>query len=930
MAKMPSESVPHFETPEAEIAFLREQIAVREAEVEKSGKTANRDEIAKEKIIEYRDAVVAESPLSVLKTQEEVAGIVLNLSPETHDARMSEYLALLQERGVAAALSAVENAHSPHLEDDFHRFLVQYLKSGLPAAGIREKTPLWKDLHATLYEVSLPAEKESEEKKTFEELVAKMEQFYLGMFSISPDQSDRYSFSVEITSANGSDEIIFYVSVPDGKKSLFEKQILSIFPKAKLDEKADDFNIFAEGGVTLGAYAELAENPIFPLQTYEGFDHDPLNVILNSFSKIDRDGEGAALQFVFRPTNDFYIKRYKKALDEIMKGESVKEAINKPDSVGGHLLSLAKGIGKEIVHEKKEDKKDKPVDQIAVDHIKKKLETPIYEVVIRALVSASDRPGAEGIMTDLKSSFHQFETATGNGVRWKDIKEKQIGKFAEEFSFRHFDDGEKIPLSIREVTTMLHFPERIESPELRQAKAGNAPAPLGLPTKGTLLGINRARGTATNVYMAKEDRVRHLYTIGQTGTGKTTLLKNMIAQDILAGEGVCFIDPHGSDIQDILGSIPKERYDDVIYFDPSYTDRPMALNMLEYDVKKPEQKIFVVNELLSIFKKLYSSVPESMGPAFEQYFRNATMLVLEDPESGMTLNEISRVLVNKPFRELKLAKCKNPLVLQFWKEMAEKTTGDAGLANMAPYITNKFDVFLSNDVMRPIISQEKSSFNFREVMDNKKILLVNLSKGKLGDINANLIGLILVGKILMAALSRVDSIGKDLPPFYLYIDEFQNITTDSIAQILSEARKYKLSLNVAHQFIAQLEDNIKDAVFGNVGSIAAFRVGAEDAEYLEKQFAPVFTARDLMNVDNRNAYVKLLSNGKPVKPFNIETLPPPPRDERIVDRLKELSYLTFGRDRALIEDEINRKYAPIKPAIPPPPPPPPVVTGEPV
>jgi len=262
------------------------------------------------------------------------------------------------------------------------------------------------------------------------------------------------------------------------------------------------------------------------------------------------------------------------------------------------------------------------------------------------------------------------------------------------------------------------------------------------------------------------------------------------------------------------------------------------------------------------------------------------------------------------FRQMKLSKCKNPLVKQFWTN-AEKTTGEQGLANYVQYVTNKFDIFLANDIMRPIISQEKSSFNFREVMDNKKILLVNLSKGKLGDINANLIGLILVGKLLMAALSRVDDLHKNLPPLYLYIDEFQNITTDSISTILSEARKYKLALIVAHQFISQLQDNIKNAVFGNVGSMAVFRISNEDATYMESQFAPTFSARDIMNIDNLNCYVKMLSRGVPVKPFNIHVPFPSRGDREKLDALKQLSYLKYGQERHLIEEYIMRKYEPI-------------------
>jgi len=372
------------------------------------------------------------------------------------------------------------------------------------------------------------------------------------------------------------------------------------------------------------------------------------------------------------------------------------------------------------------------------------------------------------------------------------------------------------------------------------------------------------------------------------------------------------IDPHGSDIQDVLANIPPERYEDVIYFDPAHVARPMALNMLEFDENFPEQKTLVVNELFSIFQKLYGAIPESMGPAFEQYFRNSALLTMEDPASGNTLVDMSRVLSDKAYRDFKLSKCKNPLVKQFWVN-AERTTGEQGLANYVQYVTSKFDVFLANDIMRPVVAQEKSSFNFREIMDNKKILLVNLSKGRLGDINGNLIGLILVGKILMAALSRVDVVGANkenttIAPFYLYIDEFQNITTDSIATILSEARKYKLSLNIAHQFIAQLEENIRDAVFGNVGSMCVYRISAEDAEYIEKQFAPTFSASDLMNIDNRNAYLKLLVNGRPAKPFNILVPPPPRGNVEQIEKLKDMSYLKYGKPREEVEKMILEKY----------------------
>ena len=401
-----------------------------------------------------------------------------------------------------------------------------------------------------------------------------------------------------------------------------------------------------------------------------------------------------------------------------------------------------------------------------------------------------------------------------------------LRKTQKAFSFRQFTKSTALPLSVAELATMMHLPAAgaTAAPQVRLSSAQTAAAPTNMPTDGTLLGTNRHRGTEKEIYINEQDRMRHFYIIGHTGTGKSIFLQNMIVQDIKAGAGVCMIDPHGSDIQDVLGAIPPEREKDVIYFDPSNLDQTIGLNMLEYDPQKPEQKTFVVNELFSIFQKLYGGNPESMGPMFEQYFRNATLLVMEDPDSGSTLMDISRVMVDAKFRRMKLEKAKNPVVVQFWREIATKAGGEASLENIVPYIVSKFDVFTANDYMRPIIGQQKSAFDFREVMDQKKILLVNLSKGRLGEINANLIGMIMVGKILMAALSRVDDPTKSFPDFYLHMDEFQNVSTSSISAILSEARKYKLGLTVAHQFIAQLDEDIKDAVFGNVGSLGVFRV----------------------------------------------------------------------------------------------------------
>jgi len=914
--KFPSPKVP-FKDSDEEITYLRNLIAEKERALENIGLKKEDLASTKEVLAEYKTVPAnrALHPEYEMK-EEEREKIILKISPEEHDRQISELVLLAKEKGIKNAMSVVEKMGNFHLTDDFHRFIAEYLKEGFTIPGLNIKDKLAKGLNMALYEVLIPEENDHENggnrSQTLEQVISGMEQFYSGMLSISDSNKQEENWiSLEIANANFSQEIVFYVAIPQVRKNLFEKQILSIFHNAKITEKPDDYNIFNETGYTAGTYAIFSKNSIYPLKTYESFIHDPLNVILSSFSKVNRDGEGAAIQLIWSPVGERYVKRYKEALNKIQKGVPLKEAIDIPDSVGGEIAHTFKDIFFSTPKKKEEEKEKKPepIDEGAIEEIKRKIGAPIVLCNLRILASSNTKDEALEILNNIKSSFNQFDNTLGNSLKWKNIEKGDLRNLVKNFSFRIFDNDSRLPMNLREVTSIVHFHTKALSASegLRQSRSATAPAPLDMGKDGILLGVNNHRNTPTEIRMAEDDRLRHFYCIGQTGTGKSTLLRKMIIQDIQMGHGVCMIDPHGSDIQEILANVPPERYDDVIYFDPAYTARPMALNMLEYDENSPEQKTFVVNELFSIFRKLYGNVPESMGPAFEQYFRNSALLVMDSPELGNTLVDMSRALSDKIYRDLKISRCKNPLVKQFWVN-AEKTTGEQGLANYVQYVTNKFDVFLANDIMRPVIAQEKSSFNFRDIMDNKKILLVNLSKGRLGDINANLIGLILVGKILIAALSRVDMEGKDFPPFYLYIDEFQNITTDSISTILSEARKYKLSLNIAHQFIAQLEEGIRDAVFGNVGSICAFRVGAEDSEYLEKQFAPTFSSADLMNIDNLNAYLKLLVNGKPVKPFNIFVPFPPKGDAEKLEKLKEMSYLKYGKPREEVEKLILEKY----------------------
>lgn len=898
------------QTAEEELNFLRAQVEAKERELASRGTSENRDALVHERILHHKTSP-SEKTLAegFALPSHEVRAVALNLTPRADDETMAELRTLMEVKGIKNALAVLERLNSPHLEDDFHRFLVQYVMQGIEVRGLQADKTTWKALHMTLYEITLPEAPEGQEDergKQFKELTSSMEQFYAGMLAVEEAYAEEPPyFTLELAVPTDAPHLRFYASIPNSRRDLFEKQILAIFPNARIAIQPEDYNVFADGGTSFISVGKLAHPHPLSLKDYTEFDYDPMNALLNAFDKIQGEGEGAAVQIIIRPRPKRYGEAYARIVSALKRGERADRAFE----ISGDLLSELWRELKGVFRSHKVEEDHKP-DEATVKSVEKKRSTPLTETNIRIVSSSEDSRHAELVLRELEAAFNVYEDTTGNKISFKRLKGGALRKMSRAFSFRLFTPSSMMPLSTRELTTLYHFPPKgvKSSPHLSQSRFTASAAPIGLGQKGIHVGTNDFRGTKTEVYMDVQDRLRHLYVIGQTGTGKTAFLRTLIDQDIKNGDGVCFIDPHGNDIIEILANIPPERYEDVIYFDPAYLDRPYGLNLLEYDPAKPEQKTFIVNEILAIFRRLYGDVPESMGPAFEQYFRNATLLVMEDPDSGSTMLDIARVLSDSEFRYRKLAKSRNLVVNQFWNEIATKAEGEASLANIVPYITNKFDDFTANDFMRPIVGQQHSSFNFREIIDNKKILLVNLSKGRLGERNANLLGLIIVGKLFMAALSRADSVGTEFPPFYFYIDEFQNITTDSIPGILSEARKYKLSLTIAHQFLKQIDEKIRDAVFGNVGSMAVFRVGEEDGEFFEKQFAPVFKSLDFVNIENRNAYIRLLASGVPQKPFNIKTRDLPKGNPNQVDDLRELSYLTYGRDRETVENAIRERY----------------------
>ncbi|MBI5913514.1 type IV secretory system conjugative DNA transfer family protein [Candidatus Azambacteria bacterium] len=802
-------------------------------------------------------------------------------------------------------------------------FVVPYL------LRVRRKQEIDYSLNLALLLISLPLHKAKQANvEEIRKLIAVMEQFYAGIVRVEEGWlkgmfSGSSALSYEIVLPAIGEEIHFYIGVPRKYVETAEKQITGFLNEAKV-ERVDDYNIFNPVGVSAGSSLTLSHSFYLPVKTYQQLEIDPLNFITNAMSKLEFRGEGCALQVLVKPNRSWQEEAHK-IIWEMKSGKTFKQAyahVTK-GAVQALVESLQTKAKEEISKAQQEKEKAqerfRTVDDATIKALEQKASKVGFDINVRMVVSTLTQTRADAILSSIESSFSQFENPNLNGFIVKRATGRQLAKLIYDFSFRNFNTGQRMILNTEELTSVFHFPTPyLETKKIKALKSRVAPLPTNMPLEGLVIGMNVYRGEEREAKLSTEDRRRHMYIVGQTGTGKSVSLQNMIQQDIENGEGVCFIDPHGETVEAVLAKVPKHRADDVVVFDPADLERPIGLNMLEYDPARPEQKTFIVNELISIFDKLYD-LKATGGPMFEQYTRNALLLIMADPESGSTLLEVPRVFSDPTFRKMKLAKVQDVVVKNFWEKEAEKAGGDASLANMTPYITSKFNTFIANEFVRPIIAQQHSTIKFRDIMDNKKILLVTLAKGKIGEINSNLLGMIVIGKLLMAALSRADVAETERKDFYLYIDEFQNFATDSISVILSEARKYRLALTMAHQFIGQLKENIKQAVFGNVGSMMVFRVGTEDAEFLQKQFAPEFEANDIANLDNLNAYVKALVNGQAVKPFNIIMPLPKQGNPEVGAILKELSRLKYGRDHKQVELEIQERFRTLAPSPLPPP-----------
>jgi len=772
--------------------------------------------------------------------------------------------------------------------------IIAFLIGRVVFENIKESLLKQKGLGLAYFEVKLPLSSEVEIKaaeQMFTGLVGIEEKptFFKKLFKI------RRFVSFEIVAFKES--IKFYVVCPRSIASVVDRQINGTYPMAEIN-RIKEYNLFPEEGFTAYAKIDLEKESKIPVQTYEELPVDTIATLTDVFSKL-QDGESAVFQLIISPAGSDWRNKSKEFVKQIREPEKDEEG--KP-------------------------KKSKPkMNDDTISLIDKKAEKSGFFVDVRIVVTSDSKFSADSHLTNILSTFDQYVKEAGN--RFKKMKENKMKKIVTDFIYRI--PRETMVLNTAELATLFHFPNKnIKTPHIKWLLAKKAPAPDFVSSKfdkdSMYIGKNTYRGQSKEIFIRPEDRLRHFYIIGQTGTGKSGLMGGMMIRDIKLGHGCGYIDPHGSDAEKILQQVPPERIEDVVIFDPSDLDRPVGLNMLEFHTQA--QRTLVTNEMLNIFDTLYN-LKATGGPIFEQYMRFAVMLLTEDIESGSTLLEIPKIFTDQAYRDYKISKCKDQEVIDFWKKQAEQAGGEASLKNIVPYVVSKFTAFLSNQYVRPIIAQQESSINFKKLMDEEKILIVRLSKGKIGDFNSNLLGMILIGKILIAALEREGMAEKDRKPFYLYIDEFQNFLTDGIMIILSEARKYRLSLTIAHQFIGQLtrEGNntkIRDAIFGNVGNKAVLRVGEDDAAFLKKVVGEGFEEQDLQQIENYSYYIKMLVDGRPTPAFTAKSFyGESPYDmisqgsAELADIARQISRLKYGKDRNIIENEVKLRSSFIKESV---------------
>ena len=700
--------------------------------------------------------------------------------------------------------------------------------------------------------------------------------------------------------------IKFVIGVPDEHFETIEKVIGGFYP-GMVSEYIAQPKLLETGKYMDGWEFTLTKDSIFPIRTYESFEADPMDSLLSAYSKVNVD-EKLCLQILIQPVEDSLFKTMRKNTDEAKK---------KKKGFWKELFAMLK------TDEKKEEKEEKNYDygQNQLGDLDKKLNDEIFSVKMKALATSPDPVRPKKIIDDLAKSFFQYTYSGLNGFKFK--HDKDIATFAEHFTQRLFmsewSTWQQIKamekrqiLNIKELSSLVHLPHPKfnKNSRIRWQNFKLVAAPFDLPDEGILIGWNNYNGIKKEIRLTHEDRFRHTYLIGQTGTGKSTLLITQAVEDMKAGNGFCIMDPHGELVDFIMERFPKERINDLIYFDLSNTEYPIAFNPLDGPETDDERDV-VTNDLVEMFVSIYGE--EIFGPRIQDYFRNACFLLMEQPEWG-TLIDIMRLFTDDAFAESKIRNVKNPVIAAWWNKTYKKM-GDREKAEIIPFIQAKFGPFTTSTYVRNIIGQPKSAFNFGQAMQEGKIILCKLAKGLVGEDNSKLIGRMIAMQIKLAALKRAAIAPEDRAPFFLYVDEFQNYVSQSFESILSEARKYRLGLTIGHQYMDQLHQkglgwdiDLSKTILGNVGTIIALKIGPNDAETLENIFGPEFSKNDLMSSEKFSGVMRMSINGSQSKPFSYQ-MKVPYGDPVVNTRekvaiMQQISSLKRWTKRELVDKEI--------------------------
>ena len=711
------------------------------------------------------------------------------------------------------------------------------------------------------------------------------------------------------------DLVHYYAVVPIVLVDVIKQAVAAAYPSARLEEVAEH-NIFSQAGKmsgVIGGEFTLKKKFVYPIATYQETKRDAARALLNALSAATRE-DGVAIQFLMRPASEGWVR------GSIDAAKKIKDNKSKAKGLGlGGASGMAELLWKppESSGDKKpEDKQLTSLEEETVKAIEEKTRYPGYETLVRVVVSSNTTEHSQGLLKNIVAAFSLFDSPSNNGFKFNPAKD--IEELVTAFIFRFFPQSvNQNILNSVEMATIFHLPDQgsIPTSKVKRQMSKQVDGPTELMDKGILLGVNEYRGIKKEIRLSENDRRRHTYIIGQTGVGKSVFLENLAYQDMHDGRGFAFIDPHGDSVEQLLANVPKERVEDIIYFNPGDLENPIGLNLFEWDTE--DQKDFLVQESINMLYSLYDPGHTGIvGPRLEHIFRNCALLLMSDPAGG-TFIDIPKLLVDEAFMRSKLKYVTDRNVLDFWtKEYpASQRSNESG--EVTSWVVSKFGPFMSNTMMRNIMGQTKSGFNLRDIMDGNKILLVNLSKGKMGELNSKLLGMIFVMKFQAAAMGRAHIPEQERKDFSLFVDEFQNFATESFETILSEARKYRLNLVLGNQFMTQLTDKIREAIIGNVGTVISGRIGVTDAELMVKKFQPVFDAEDLTKLPNYQAIVSVMINGVPSAPFSMSLTPPLGQSNpQLADAMKRLSATKYGHSRAIIEQEIFKRLESPAPAMP--------------